>query len=129
MHSIFTSRSIWAGNSPFARRRRVLSKDTGFDPLVRHFAGLGHGCRRVSLPRDAFPSAGKSAKTSKMDSYGLVLELLGKEKHRPRKRTVLVGKLTSYLPQVSAEERADLLARLVSEGKVTERDGELRYPL
>jgi hypothetical protein len=107
----------------------VLSKDTGFDPLVRHLAGLGHGCRRVSLPRDAFPSAGKSARTSKMDSYGRVLELLGKEKHRPRKRTGLVGKLKSYLPQVSAKEREALLVRLVSEGKVTEWDGQLSYPL
>ena len=64
-----------------------------------------------------------------MDSYGRVLELLGKEKHRPRKRTGLVGKLKSYLPQVSAKEREALLVRLVSEGKVTEWDGQLSYPL
>jgi PIN domain len=26
----------------------VLSKDKGFDPLIRHLHGLGHACRRVS---------------------------------------------------------------------------------
>ena len=34
----------------------VLSKDTGFDPLVRHLHALGHTCRRVRSLKDAVPA-------------------------------------------------------------------------
>lgn len=33
----------------------VLSKDTGFDPLIRHLIERGHKCRRVNSLKPAFP--------------------------------------------------------------------------
>ena len=107
----------------------VLSKDTGFDPLVRHLVGLGHRCRRVSAPKDAFPAPRKKTGNGVRDPYARVLELLGKEQSRPLKRAGLEGKLKSYFPTSSAKDREALLARLLSEGKVAEREGKLSYAL
>src|SRR5580693_9006240 len=33
----------------------ILSRDSGFDPLVRHLQSLGHECRRSIALKDAFP--------------------------------------------------------------------------
>src|SRR5882672_3654164 len=33
----------------------ILSRDTGFDPLIRHLQALGRTCRRVSSLKEAFP--------------------------------------------------------------------------
>jgi len=107
----------------------VLSKDTGFDPLVRHLASLGHKCRRVAAPKDAFPAAKKKTGNGVKDPYARVLELLGKDKHPPAKREGLVGTLKSYFPTSSDKEREALLARLLAEGKVAERDGKLLYAI
>ena len=35
----------------------ILSRDTGFDPLVRHVVGLGATCSRVAVLKDVFPTA------------------------------------------------------------------------
>src|SRR6185312_982537 len=34
----------------------ILSRDTGFDPLIRHLVALGRTCRRASSLQEAFPA-------------------------------------------------------------------------
>lgn len=105
----------------------VLSKDKkGFDPLIKHLAtDRGFRVQRVSTQAEAF----RGTTSSTLDPYTRVVELLSKEKHRPAKVPGLAGKLKSWLPQASADERQLLMQRLISEGKVAESGGKLRYAL
>jgi hypothetical protein len=102
----------------------ILSRDTGFDPLVRHLQGFGHVCRRVSSLKDAFqimkPKAGA-------DPYERLLTLLGKEKARPARRTGLAGKVKSWFPLSTEQERQTLIERLFKESRVREADKILTY--
>jgi hypothetical protein len=108
----------------------ILSKDKkGFDPLVKYLTSeRGLKVRRVNAQKEAFPAA-KVARggNGARDPYVRVLEVLGKEKHRPLKRKGLEGKIKSYLPAAPAEERAALLERLFREGVVAEVEGTLSY--
>jgi hypothetical protein len=110
----------------------VLSKDKkGFDPLVRHLVDdRGMSVRRVNTRAEAFPTASPGPSSSG-DPYARIVELLRKElpRHRPRKRTGLVGKIKSYLPASNEPSRDALLARLFADGKVSESSGKLAYDL
>jgi hypothetical protein len=99
----------------------ILSKDKkGFDPLVRHLTGeRGFKVRRVSVQKDAFSETpGSTPKTS----FDRLTALLNKEKALPRKRKGLDGKVKSWFPELSAEERGGLVHRLILEGIVKESE-------
>jgi hypothetical protein len=103
----------------------ILSKDTGFDPLVRHLITLGYTCRRVTSLKDAFPIEDEVAG----DPFGRLVKLLGKEKSRPTKLKGLTGKAKSWFPNLSDEERQALLKRLFDESFVRESGTSLVYDL
>lgn len=103
----------------------ILSRDTGFDPLVRHLTSLGHSCRRVTTLKDAFTV--QSAVTS--DSFSRLIALLRKEKSRPSKLRGLTGKVKSWFQKLSDEEREALLKRLFAESYVQESGASLIYSL
>ena len=65
----------------------VLSKDKGYDPLLRHLNRSSLKCRRINSLLELDP---KSASTEE-PSYKRVLELLSKtnKAKRPRKQTTL----------------------------------------
>ncbi|MGH8218328.1 MAG: PIN domain-containing protein [Steroidobacteraceae bacterium] len=103
----------------------ILSRDTGFDPLVRHLTSLGHSCRRVTTLKDAFSV--QSAATN--ESFSRLLRLLRKEKSRPSKLKGLMGKVKSWFSKLSDQERDALLERLFSESYVQESGASLIYSL
>lgn len=103
----------------------ILSRDTGFDPLVRHLTSLGHSCRRVTTLKDAFPV--QSAEPS--DTFSRLIALLQKEKSRPSKLKGLTGKVKSWFQKLSDEERDALIKRLFSESYVQESGTSLIYSL
>jgi hypothetical protein len=103
----------------------ILSKDTGFDPLVRHLNTLGHSCRRVTDLKDAFPIQEEAAG----DPFARLVALLGKEKSRPAKLKGLTGKAKSWFPKLSDDERQALVKRLFDESLVRESVTSLTYDL
>jgi PIN domain len=103
----------------------ILSRDTGFDPLVRHLASLGHACRRVTILKDAFSV--QSAGTG--DSFSRLIALLRKEKSRPSKLKGLTGKVRSWFSKLPDEERQTLIKRLFSESYVQQSGASLLYSL
>jgi hypothetical protein len=103
----------------------ILSRDTGFDPLTRHSQSLGHTCRRVTSLKDAF-SVSRSAAT---DPYTRLMALLKKEKARPVKRKGLAGKVKSWFPTLTEDERLALVQRLFDESRVRESEKLLAYDL
>jgi len=99
----------------------ILSKDKkGFDPLVKHLtAERGFKVRRVSEQQDAFDEI---AGTTRKTPFERLIWLLKKEKVLPRKRKGLEGKVKSWFPDISAEERGAMAERLFQDGFVKESE-------
>lgn len=104
----------------------ILSKDKkGFDPLVAHLTGeRGYQVRRVSAQKDAFPQDPAPAPG---DPFDRLTGLLKKEVAFPRKRKGLDGKVKSWFPKLSTEDRAALTQRLFDEAFVSEADHLLTF--
>ncbi len=104
----------------------ILSRDTGFDPLVRHLEALGYTCRRVSSLKDAFPEPDR---TPDADSFSRLVTLLKKERARPVRSRGLAGKVRSWFPHLKEDERLALVQRLLAESLVQESGKLLTYNL
>jgi hypothetical protein len=104
----------------------ILSRDTGFDPLIRHLQTLGHNCQRVGSLKDAFPTK-RSA--SDADPFDRLVALLKKEKVHPARRKGLAGKVKSWFPLLSDDVRLALIDRLFKESRVHESEKALKYDL
>ena len=104
----------------------ILSRDKkGFDPLVLHLtAERGHHVRRVNTQKEAFPE--ETARVSG-NTFARLAALLKKEKALPRKRKGLDGKVRSWFPGLSAEERGELTQRLFDDGFVSESNQSLVF--
>jgi len=103
----------------------ILSRDTGFDPLMRHIQSLGGSCHRVSSLKEAFPVD----QSGEADHFTRLVALLKKEKARPTRRKGLAGKVKSWFPQLSEDARMALIQRLFDESAVRESVKALIYDL
>jgi len=90
----------------------VLSKDKGFDPLLRHLNKTGLQCKRLNSLLELDP---KAAAQPEEPNYKRVIEVLGKseKKSRPRKRKTLSQHISSIfqkkLPQAEVDRLIDIL--------------------
>jgi len=90
----------------------VLSKDKGFDPLLRHLTKTGLKCKRLNSLLELDP---KAAAQPEEPHYKRVIEVLGKseKKSRPRKRKTLSQHISSIfqkkLPQAEVDRLIDSL--------------------
>ena len=104
----------------------ILSRDTGFDPLVRHVQTRGQTCRRVTTLDSAFPGWETKAPP---EHFSRLLTLLKKEKARPAKRKGLAGKVKSWFPALTDVDRQELVDRLFKDRHIRESAGSLEYAL
>ena len=90
----------------------VLSKDKGFDPLLRHLNKTGLKCKRLNSLLELDP---KAAVQPEEPNYKRVIEVLSKseKKSRPRKRKTLSQHISSIfqkkLPQAEVDRLIDIL--------------------
>jgi PIN domain len=90
----------------------VLSKDKGFDPLLRHLSKTGLKCKRLNSLLELDP---KAAAQAEEPNYKRVIEVLSKseKKSRPRKRKTLSQHISSIfqkkLPQAEVDRLIDIL--------------------
>jgi hypothetical protein len=119
----------------------VLSKDKGFDPLIKHLRGKGFAVRRAPALANAFgntsdavPAKAESAvttpKVEEQSPFAAVVQWLSEmqPRTRPRKRKGLVAHLRSHFGKKISENEADaLVERLIAEKKVSEVEGRLGY--
>jgi hypothetical protein len=103
----------------------ILSRDTGFDPLVRHLRALGRSCRRATAIGEAFDSP----PPTQSDHFDRLLRLLRKEQARPTRRKGLIGKVKSWFPQLTDDARLALIQRLFDQRGVRESEKILTYDL
>ena len=116
----------------------ILSKDTGFDPLIGHLKKRGFNVRRAATLGGAFPSresAGRKESTlgrveddSWQRALGWLAGLPGNR--RPRKRRGLIAALYSHLSKKVPEAQIErLVDRMIAEGLISENNGALTYKL
>jgi hypothetical protein len=90
----------------------VLSKDKGFDPLLRHLNKNGLKCKRLNSLLELDP---KATTQPEEPNYKRVIEVLSKseKKSRPRKRKTLSQYISSIfqkkLPQTEVDRIIDIL--------------------
>lgn len=109
----------------------VLSRDKGFDPLIKHLVARGVAVRRVANQADAMPAAAP-AQPAQDPRVRRVLELLGKvdKKSRPRKRKTLTTQVASYFrneKRLPPDEVTALVDRLFADRLISEVNQVLTY--
>jgi hypothetical protein len=128
----------------------ILSRDKGFDPLVRHLVARGFAVRRVSTVAEAFPAPQSAARPERAPRAGrpasserarrapaVDAESLQRVRHwltrlparnRPRKRKGLIASLGSlFAGKLDAARLDALVDALVDEGLVSVKDGGLTW--
>jgi hypothetical protein len=126
----------------------ILSKDKGFDPLIKHLVRRGFAVRRANsitealgsraLPAAAPRGAGAvrpaAARVAAQGDGGTLLAearqlLAGTQKiRRPRKRKGLIAVLHSHFSKkVPESELQGLLDKLIARGELSESNGAITY--
>ena len=126
----------------------ILSKDKGFDPLIKHLVRRGFAVRRANsiteglgsraLPAAAPRGAGAARPAATRlaahgDGGALVAEarqlLAGTQKiRRPRKRRGLIAVLHSHFSKkVPESELQGLVDKLIARGELSESNGAITY--
>lgn len=104
----------------------VLSKDKGFDPLLRHLNRSGLKCRRMNSLLELDP---KSASTEE-PNYKRVFELLSKtnKKKRPRKRTTLSQHISAMFQKKLPQSEVDRIINILFASKmISENNNVITY--
>ena len=107
-------------------RCTILSKDKGFDPLLRHLNKLGLKCKRINSQLELDP------KPAPVDdsNYSRVVELLGKsdKNRRPRKLKTLSQHISSIFQKKIAQEDIDrIIDTLFKNEMISETNNIITY--
>jgi len=104
----------------------VLSKDKGFDPLLRQLNKIGLKCRRINSLLELDP------KSAPVDDphYKRVVEVLGKsdKKTRPRKLKTLSQHISSIFQKTIAQKDIDhIIDMLFANKMISEANNTISY--
>jgi len=121
----------------------ILSRDKGFDPLIKHLVKRGFTVRRANsiaealasrAPPAAAPRRGGAARPAAHGDGGPLLAearqlLAGTQKvRRPRKRKGLIAVLHSHFSKkVPESELQSLVDKLIRRGELSESNGAITY--
>ena len=112
----------------------IISKDKGFDPLVKHLAGRHLVVRRVESVKDAFSVSRQTAGRDEAPNLEAAQEaavkwLSGMQKNRrPRKRKGLVAHLNSHFAKRMPEPQIQaLIDRMIADKQLADVNGTLTY--
>lgn len=106
----------------------VLSKDKGFDPLLRYLNKIGLKCRRLNSLLELDPK--RSQTDAQNPNYNRVVELLGKseKKSRPRKRNTLSQHISSMFQKKIDQTDVDRIIDLLFANKlISESNNAITY--
>lgn len=108
----------------------IISKDRGFDPLIRHLKGKNIQVRRESdlaeIPNLRIPK--KAKKDDKIDA--IVKNLVGRGQSRPRKVKTLQNTISHLVSENLTEaELAALIGELQKRKLIVINDGNVKYKL
>ncbi len=110
----------------------VISKDTGFDPLLKHLKEQGISCRRsISIGGLPLASAATSGSESIAERVRAVVENLAKRKSaKPRTLKTLRTTINALLgSQLMGDELDQLIEQLTRRGVIKIAAGKVQYEL
>ena len=115
----------------------ILSKDRGFDPLIKHLGLRGFTVRRASTLREAFPAAaavtrrptpGRESAPVPVHEAALQWLLRSAKNRRPRTRKALAAALYSHFSKkIPENEVQNLIESLIASGQLSETNGRISY--
>lgn len=106
----------------------VLSKDKGFDPLLKHLNKTGLKCKRINSLLELEPKSTTS--TSEEPNYKRVFDLLSKseKKSRPRKRKTLSQHIASMFQKNISQAEVDRIIDILFANKlISESNNTITY--
>lgn len=107
----------------------IISRDTGFDPLIRHIKS-----KKIKIQRERdlaeIPVLRISSSTSDDDKIAAVVKnLAGRGQSRPRKAKTLANTINSlFTEQLSEQHLAELIQALEKKGHIKVANGNVTYP-
>jgi hypothetical protein len=114
----------------------ILSKDKGFEPLIKHLVGRGFAVRRAATLEEAFapPGSVNVLTHARADTqHSLLMDALQwlqdmDRKKRPRKRKGLVAHLHSHCgKKVATADIEGFVDQLIADNKLAENNAALTY--
>src|SRR5262245_18994585 len=115
----------------------ILSKDRGFDPLIKHLGSRGFSVRRANTQREACPPAmavtpgakqGRESAPFAVEDGALQWLSRSAKNRRPRTRKALAAHLHSHFSKKMPEtEVQKLIERLIGSGQLSEANGKITY--
>jgi hypothetical protein len=108
----------------------VISKDSGFDPLIKHLKVQGILCQRSTSIAD-IPLVKISNSKSVAEKVDAVVDNLAKRKaSKPRTLKTLRSTIKAlFVNQVAEEELDGLIEQLAKRGAIKVADGKVNYKL
>jgi len=106
----------------------VLSRDKGFDPVIRHIVGRGHHCARIeAVEQNPAPAIERQTDDPHFEKAFKIVAGIHK-KSRPRKRETLLAHLAS----ISHRQKTDAEVRRIvdaffARNLISEADNTLTY--
>jgi len=108
----------------------VISKDTGFDPLIKYLAAKGVSCQRSIAIPDIFGSKLSSSKPVADNLDSIIANLVRRKTARPKTLKTLRGTLNQlYKNKLQDAELDELIEKLSKRGVVKVIDGKVTYEL
>ncbi|MFI3157453.1 MAG: PIN domain-containing protein [Methylococcaceae bacterium] len=108
----------------------VLSKDKGFDPLLKYLNKNGLKCKRINSFLELEPKAATTTATEEEPNYKRVVELLARieKKSRPRKLNTLSQHISSMFQKKIAQKDIDRIIDLLFANKlISETNNTISY--
>ena len=107
----------------------VISKDTGFDPLMRHLKAKGISCRRLGSIGDIPGLKAAAIKPSSDPIQRILANLAKRASAKPRTVKTLRSSIKHLLgPQGTEEALNKLVGELESLNAIKVTDGKVSYP-
>jgi PIN domain-containing protein len=108
----------------------IISKDTGYDPLVKHLISRKIRIQRLSTIRSILKP--KIPKPSTMDNTlkSIITNLIGRGESKPKKECTLSSTIDSLLDKMQSSLKLhDILDQLQSKNYIKITDGDVTYNL
>jgi hypothetical protein len=106
----------------------IVSRDAGFDPLIKHTNNLGQKVKRVVSFDDVFHETGLDKELEQ--KYEKIVEILKKQKKskRPKSRKTLASFIENFFQKsISTEEIDGIIENLFRKGIIEEKNKRISY--
>jgi len=108
----------------------VISKDTGFDPLIKHLKAQGVFCQRSKSITDIFESKLSNSEPIADNVDAIISNLAGRKTGRPKTLKTLRGTINGlFKNKLPDAELNELIEKLTKRGVIKVTNGKVNYEL